>query len=86
MSNQVPGVTPQYEAPLDGFSLAAFILGLTGFNVLAIIFGAVGLSRTKDGIRTGRWMAITGIVLGAFFFIVLIGLVILAVVFGIADY
>lgn len=38
-------------------------LGLLWF-VLAIVFSAIGLSRTKDGSRRGRGFAIAGLVLG----------------------
>lgn len=68
-----------YYVPTDGYSVAALVLGLLGFNVLAVIFGIVGLSRTADGRRSGRGMAIAGIVLGSLWFV---GLVLLIVLFG----
>lgn len=54
------------EAKTDGVSIASFVLSLlccTG--LIGLILGFVGLSRTKNGQRKGRWAAIAGIVLGA---------------------
>ena len=76
MGSQNYAVSPvPYAPPMDGFSLASFILGLTGFNVLAVVFGSVGISRTTDNMRSGRWMAVVGLILG----VVEIVLIILAV-------
>lgn len=49
----------------DGFSVASFVTGLICcFGLPAVVLGVVGILRTKDGERKGRWMAITGLVLG----------------------
>jgi len=49
----------------NGFSIAALVLGILGIWLLAIIFGAVGISQTKkDSHYTGRGLAIAGLVLG----------------------
>ena len=49
----------------NGFAIAALVLGILGIWLLAIIFGAVGLSQTKrDASYTGRGLAIAGLVLG----------------------
>ncbi len=49
----------------DGFSVASFVTGLICcFGLPAVVLGIVGILRTKDGERKGRWMAITGLVLG----------------------
>jgi len=46
-------------------SIAALVLGLLGIWPLAIIFGGIGISRTKPGRNvSGRGMAIAGLVLG----------------------
>ncbi|MEV6301368.1 flagellar basal body-associated FliL family protein [Actinoplanes sp. NPDC051861] len=60
--------------PTSGMAVAALVLGIVGVLggwctfavpcVLAIIFGCVGLSQTRDGTRSGRGMAIAGLVLG----------------------
>jgi hypothetical protein len=56
----------QAQAPkTDGISIAALVLGLSCcLSFVGIILGFVGLSRTKNGQRKGRWAAITGIVVG----------------------
>jgi hypothetical protein len=54
------------QAPLDGVSIASFVLSLlccTG--LIGLILGIVGVVRTKDGQRRGRWAAVSGIVIGA---------------------
>jgi len=56
---------------IDPFGKASFALGLIAiplwafsiFPLLALVFGVISLSRTKHG-DSGRWMAITGLVLG----------------------
>ncbi|WP_141012764.1 DUF4190 domain-containing protein [Nocardioides sambongensis] len=75
---------PGTEAKTDGVSIASFVLSLlccTG--LIGMILGFVGLSRTKDGKRKGRWMAVAGIVIGA---VTLVGaLAVGAITFFIAD-
>jgi len=55
----------------SGMAIAALIMGIIGFlffgllSILAIIFGAIGLSQTgKDPTLKGRGMATAGLVLG----------------------
>lgn len=66
---------PQYGAPggpgfgsepaqTDGMSIAAFVSGLLCCAPVSIILGFIGLKRTKNGVRKGRWAAVTGLVLG----------------------
>lgn len=70
------GGAPQQQKK-NGMGIAALVLGILslalaifgGFpgvilGVLAIIFGAVGMSRAKKGRATNRGMAIAGLVLG----------------------
>jgi len=60
------GYQPPQPAKADGFAIAALVLGILGGSLLALIFGVVSLSRIKSsgGLKTGRGMAIAGIVLG----------------------
>jgi hypothetical protein len=62
-----------HESPIEGLGLAGFILGLGGlfvlgipFGLLALIFGAISLSRInrEPGRYRGRGFAIASIVLG----------------------
>ena len=74
-----------YGAPVgvpgtNGMSIAALVCGLTGFlcgitAILAIIFGFIGLSQTKQRGQNGRGMAIAGIILGALWVVAVIVLV-----------
>lgn len=68
------------RTPACGFATAALLLSLLGVvlavpALVAIIFGHIGVHRTRDFRRTGRGMAIGGTVLGyavALFWAVLI--------------
>ena len=67
-ANAPGAAAPLQSAPAtktNGFSIAALVLGMLGIWLLAIIFGAVGLSQTKKELNyTGRGLAIAGLVLG----------------------
>lgn len=68
---QQPGM---YPAPRNGMGIASLVLGIigmvpfpiTGFwcSLLAIIFGAVGRKRVRQGIATNKVMATWGLWLG----------------------
>lgn len=65
----------------DAVSITAFVLAFTCFlSPVALILGIVGLSRTKNQKRKGRWAAIAAIPLGLLFSI-LAGLIVVAGVF-----
>lgn len=53
------GPTPK----TSGFAIASLVLGIMGGILLSAIFGFVALSQIKKGERTGKGMAIAGIVL-----------------------
>ncbi|WP_110206083.1 DUF4190 domain-containing protein [Nocardioides daejeonensis] len=71
---QQPGQFGQYQnwqggndasRPTDGVSIAAFVLSLTCcLSLIGLILGFVGLSRTKNDQRKGRWAAVTAIPVG----------------------
>ncbi|MFC7505183.1 DUF4190 domain-containing protein, partial [Nocardioides sp. GCM10030258] len=55
------------STPSDGISIAALICSLTCCAApVGIGLGIAGIVRTKDGQRSGRWAAVTGLVLGIF--------------------
>jgi hypothetical protein len=56
------GFAPPVATETDGFSIAAFVLSFTG-PLLGFIFGFIGLSRTKGGLRKGRGFAVAGLVI-----------------------
>jgi hypothetical protein len=51
-------------AKTDGVSIASFVLSLLCCGPVGLVLGIVGLGRTKNGQRKGRWAAILGIVIG----------------------
>ncbi len=54
----------------SGMAIASLVCSIVGFflcglpAVLGVIFGFVGLSQTKDNARSGRGLAIAGLVVG----------------------
>ena len=57
------------SAPFDWASIVGFVSGILGWAVpglwlLGIIFGAIGMKRTKDGSLRGRGLAVAGFILG----------------------
>ena len=68
-ANPLMAASEDGEGGLDWASVVALVTGILGFVVpgswlLAIIFGAIGMKRTKDGSLRGRGMAVAGFVLG----------------------
>ena len=54
------------EPKTDGVSIASLVLSLLCCtSLIGLILGFVGLSRTKNGQRKGRGLAIAGVVIGA---------------------
>jgi hypothetical protein len=75
---------PYEERFHSEFSFVSLILGIFGlilplFSTLAVIFGIGGLMQTHREHMKGRWMAITGIILG---FLGIL-LVLVAILFGV---
>lgn len=67
---------PQMTPPYDGISIAALVSGLLGTGPVAAILGGIGLSRTARNVRSGRWMAWTGLILGVLSTIAWIALIV----------
>lgn len=62
------GQPPYGYAPprsTDGVSVAALVTGILGMALVPLGLGIAGVVRTKDPSRSGRGLAIAGIVLGA---------------------
>lgn len=54
------------DAPLDGVSVGSLVTAvLCCTGPIGVILGIIGIVRTKAGQRRGRWMAVTGTVVGA---------------------
>jgi len=54
--------------PTSGLAVASLVLGIVWIwgigSILAVVFGHIALSETKDGRKGGQGMAIAGVVLG----------------------
>lgn len=65
---------PPAAPPTSGMAVASLVLGIVGItigwfllavpSILAVIFGHIGLSETSKGHKTGKGMAVAGLVLG----------------------
>jgi hypothetical protein len=64
-----PGEPSPYEAPrpagTDGVAIASLVTGILGLALVAVGLGIAGLVRIKKSGRSGKGLAIAGIVLGA---------------------
>lgn len=87
-SSPYGGAPSPYGAPaggpgLDPVSITGFVLSLlccTG--LVGMILGIVGISRTRAGVRKGRWAAVAAIVIGAVGTLASAGAVVFFVWFG----
>lgn len=70
-----PFVPAQPSTKKETMAIVAFVLGLLGGGLLAVIFGHIALKRTHKGLRDGRLLAVIGTVLG---YLGLIGSLLLA--------
>ncbi|MBU2696334.1 hypothetical protein [Pimelobacter sp. 30-1] len=98
MSNPYGGEYPPYQpapnpydnsaygsarTPFDGVSLAALICSATCCAApVGVALGIAGLVRTGGGRRTGRWAAVTGLVLGTVLTLAMAGFLVFAIVLG----
>ena len=89
-----PGaVGPAVRPTVNGFAVAAFVLGLLCWcgsipGILAVIFGYVALGQIarSEGAQKGRGFAITGIVLGWIAIVVLTGLALFWFIYGLTNF
>jgi len=66
------------EQEKDIVAIWSFVLGIASIflasigiiPIFAIILGIIGLNRTKDKENSGRWMAVTGLILGILYTLV----------------
>ncbi len=78
MTAQPAPVAP--TAPWNVLSIVGFVLSLVGFNLIAIILGAIGLSQVKKTGERGRGFALAAIWIGAISIVLFIVIIILTVV------
>lgn len=74
-----PNGYPPMPSPNNGMATASFVIALVSLvccmypmGILALIFGAIALSKYPVSPFRNRWMAITGIVVGALALLLLI--------------
>jgi hypothetical protein len=63
--NPYGGADSGPAAPMDGVSIGSLVTALlccTG--PVGVVLGIVGIARTRDGRRRGRWMSVVGVVVG----------------------
>lgn len=78
-----PGYGAPAQAPNDGVSIAGFVLSLLCCtSIIGLILGAVGLSRTKNGQRRGRGLAIAAVIIGIVGTLLFIGGVVVVIWIG----
>lgn len=71
------------RVPYDGLSIAALVCSLTCCAApVGIGLGIAGIVRTRAGRRSGRWAAVTGLVVGVVVLLAGIGFVVFAAVMG----
>ncbi|NYI77404.1 DnaJ domain-containing protein [Nocardioides panzhihuensis] len=68
-----------YSAPLDGVSVASLLASVLLCGPLGFILGIIGLARTADEKRRGRWAAVAGIAISSLTMLVAIGYVMQAI-------
>lgn len=67
----------------DGISIAAFVCSLTCCAApVGIGLGVAGIVRTKGGLRSGRWAAVSGLVIGVVLTVAMIAFFVFAGVMG----
>lgn len=81
MTQPVPGYASVPAAPKTNvLAIVSLVISILGFNVIAIILGAIALSQIKKTGENGRGLAIAGIIIGAISIVLLIIWIILIAV------
>lgn len=62
------------NTPMNVVSVVGFVLSILGFNIIAIILGAVGLSQIKKKGERGRGFALAAIWIGAISLVLIVAL------------
>lgn len=60
---------PPAERPYNILAIIGFVISLLGFNVVAVILGAIGLSQIKKSGERGRGFALAAIWIGIISFV-----------------
>lgn len=68
-----------YAVPLDAVSVASLLASVLMCGPLGFILGIIGLARTADDKRRGRWAAVAGIAISSLTMLVAVGYVMQAI-------
>ncbi|MFD7074338.1 DnaJ domain-containing protein [Nocardioides sp. NPDC059952] len=68
-----------YSVPLDAVSVASLLASVLMCGPIGFILGIIGLARTADDKRRGRWAAVAGIAISTLTMLVAIGYVMQAI-------
>ena len=71
--------------PYNVLAIVGFVISLLGFNVIAIILGAVGLSQIKKSGDRGRGFALAAIWIGAISIVLFIIILIAGIAISAAN-
>lgn len=69
------GAWSLYSVPLDAVSVASLLASVLLCGPLGFVLGIIGLARTSDDKRRGRWAAVAGIAISSLTMLVAIGYV-----------
>ena len=70
------GYAPVAAPRTNVLAIVSLVISILGFNVIAIILGAIALSQIKKTQEGGRGLAIAGIVIGAISIVLIIVIII----------
>ena len=66
MTTPTPGYAPvPAEQRTNVLAIVSLVISILGFNVIAIILGAIALNQVKKSGEKGRGLALAGIIIGA---------------------
>jgi len=53
-----------YVPPTSGLAVTSLVLSLLGFSIFGLIFGAVALPDINTGLKSGKGIAMAGLIIG----------------------
>ncbi|SDY44296.1 DUF4190 domain-containing protein [Herbiconiux ginsengi] len=66
MTEPTPAYTPAPVAQKTNvLAIVSLVISILGFNIIAVILGAIALSQIKKTGESGRGLALAGIIIGA---------------------
>lgn len=79
MTQPTPGYAAVPAAPKTNvLAIVSLVISILGFNVIAIILGAIALNQIKKTGENGRGLALAGVIIGAISLV--IGIILIIVV------